>query len=214
MKKIITLVMACLTTIGWAQTTEDLFQRSDVKIRWLGIDFSHVKLIGDFSHFSGVGDKSTFQIKNTYFPAWNKLILNEREKYDVKGMLRKNDIFYDVDMIMALNDKTALEDLEAYNNPGYTIDDIIKFVDAYDMEDKTGIGIVLIAECLNKSETEAFFHFAAINMLTKEVMIHQRLRGDPGGFGIRNYWAGAIHDVMEQIESIHYRTWKSEFAKR
>lgn len=213
MKKTLTLLLLCITTITWSQKAEDLFHSSDVKFSWLGIDFSHVKLIGDFSQFSGLGDKSSYQVKTIYFPAWNKLVVNEREKYDVNGMLRKDNIFYDIDMIMGINEKTPLEDLEAYNSPVYTREDIVKFINAYDTEGKSGIGVVLIAESLNKAEKEAYFHFAAINLSTKEILIHQRLRGEPGGFGIRNYWAGSIHDVMKQIEKIYYRSWRAEYAR-
>jgi hypothetical protein len=208
------LLLLLTGNLVWAQKADDLFRSSDVKISWLGVDFSHVKLIGCFSEFSGIGPKSARDIKYRYFPEWNKLILHEREKYDIVGMLRKDHIFYDVDMIFDLNENTPIEELESYNIPYYTPEDIKGFVNAYNTEGKEGIGIVFIAEALNKADEEAFFHFVALSMTTKEILVHKRMHGDPGGLGMRNYWAGAIHDVMEQIGRNYYRIWRDEYARR
>jgi hypothetical protein len=214
MKRTLTALLLCLTSVAWGQNIQDLFLSNDVRVTWLGIDFSHVKLVGDFSHFAGIGEKSSSQIKNRYFMAWNRLVINERDKYDIKGMLHRNEIFYALDMVDSLNDNTPSFELESYNNPHYTPEDIHKFVSSYDVKDMSGIGVIFIAESLNKAENEAYFHFVAINLSTKEVLLHQRLRGEPGGFGIRNYWAGSIHDVMWQLENIHYRNWKMQSVKR
>jgi hypothetical protein len=204
------LFLLLSTAIGYSQNREDLFKPSDVKISYLGIDFSHVKLIGNFSQFSSAGEKSTVQIRDLYFPKWNKLILAEPEKYDIKGMLRKGDIYYDLNMLMRINSNSALENMESYNTPNYTLDSIKIIIDTYEMEKKDGIGILFIAECLNKNNEEAYFHFVALNMNTKEVLIHERLRGEPRGFGLRNYWAGAIYSIIKDIKKLHYKNWKRE----
>jgi hypothetical protein len=193
-----------------AQTAKDLFEHSKVEVSWLGIDFSHVKLIGEFAQFYSAGDKSVVQIKDIYFPGWNQLVLHESSKYDIRGMLRKDTIKYDIDMVMAINSRAPLEDLESYNNPNYTEKDILNFVSEYSFDQVHGIGVMLIAECLNKNYEEAYFHFVALNLPSKQLLIHERIRGEPGGFGLRNYWAGAIHDVMKSIKNKYYRIWKHD----
>lgn len=213
MKKLLSLILTCLVLTSFAQKAEDLFN-NDVRVTYLGIDYSHVKLIGDFAHFFRFGERSSWQIKHNYFPAWNDLVLNEREKYDVRGMLRRDEIFYDIDMISRLNDSAALDEMEAYSHPHYMPDDITRFVAGYDSLKGSGIGIVFIAESLSKTDDEAYFHFVAFNMSTKEVLIQQRLRGEPGGFGIRNYWANALHDVIRKVQRNYYWNWKQEYAKR
>jgi hypothetical protein len=129
MKKIMLVLCVLISTISFGQTDA-------VRITWLGIDFSQVKLIGDFSQFAGWGHKSSGQIKERYFYSWNALILNERQKYDIKGMTRKSEIFYDIDMIAKLNDSVSLNSLQAYNNPHYTPEDIKQFVSKYDFKNK------------------------------------------------------------------------------
>jgi hypothetical protein len=214
MKQTLILLIVFSAAFAHAQKNHpDFVFAQNTRVSWLGVDFTHVKLIGDFSQFSGIGEKSASQIKNQYFHAWNRLIINERKKYDVAGMLRRDHVFYDVNMIDSLNDDTPLCDIESYNNPDYTFEDISKFVSAYDFKGKTGVGVLLLAESLNKTEMEGYFHFIAIDMATREILIHERIAGEPGGIGIRNYWAGSIFNIMENIEKVYYRNWRGECAK-
>lgn len=210
-KQIITILILIVVLIGESQSAKDLFNSNDVKISWLGVDFSHVKLIGDFSQFSGAGEQSNIQIRDKYFAAWNKLILNEPDKYDIKGMLRKDTIVYDIDMLMKINSTTPLEEMESYNTPNYSRKDIEGFVSLYNTEDKNGIGILFLAESLNKTAKEAYFHFIAIDMKTKKLLIHDRLRGIPKGFGLRNYWAGSIYSLIKKIKKERYNIWMELF---
>ena len=206
-KQFITVLLLFIAVIVDSQTAKDLFSPSNVKISWLGVDFSHVKLIGDFSQFYGAGEKDNSQIRDNYFPAWNRLILVEPDKYDIKGMLRNDSIIYDIEMVTKVNSSTPEEDMESYNTPNYTKKDIETFVSLYDTKDKSGIGILFLAESLNKSMKEAYFHFVAIDMKTKEIIIHERLRGKPKGFGLRNYWAGSIYSVIKEIKNERYKVW-------
>ena len=212
-KKIITILLLVVALIGKSQTAKDLFNPSNVKISWLGIDFSHVKLIGDFSQFNGAGEKSNIQIRDKYFASWNKLIINEPDKYDIKGMLRKDTIYYDIDMIMKINSATPIDEMDSYNTPKYTRKDIEDFISKYDTEGKNGIGILFLAESLNKSLKEAYFHFVAIDMKTKKILIYDRLREKPKGFGLRNYWAGSIYHFIKEIKKERYDIWMEELKE-
>ena len=112
MKQTLILLIVFYAAFAHAQKNHpDFVFTHNTKVSWLGVDFTHVKLIGDFSQFSGIGEKSASQIKNQYFHAWNKLIVNERQKYDVAGMLRQNYVYYDINMIDSLNDNTAVCDI-------------------------------------------------------------------------------------------------------
>ena len=127
-------------------------------------------------------------------------------------MLRRMDIYYDIDMIMELNYRTNPDSLESYNTRKFTGKDIQAFVDHYNLEGKEGIGVLFIAECLNKSYEEAYFHFVAINMKTGEVLFHRRLRGEPSGFGLRNYWANSMYRIIRDIKQYYYFVWKQKIT--
>ncbi len=196
-----------------SQTASDLFYNNDVKVSWLGIDFSHTKLIGAFDQIGGAFEQTPGSVKNEYFPAWNKLIVNEPKKYDVNAMLRKDNVRYDIDMIMKLNALTPVGDIESYNAPDYSADDIKKFVSSYELEGKTGLGVVFISECLNKGKEEAIFHVVVLKLATKEILIHERVVGKPQGFGLRNYWAGSIYSAIKQVRNSSYGEWKARYKK-
>ncbi|HWZ23246.1 MAG TPA: hypothetical protein VNW06_11365 [Cytophagaceae bacterium] len=214
MKKTSAILLAFLLsiTIGYSQTAEDLFKVGP--LRYMGIDYSHVKLIGDFSQFMGTGETTLASIRNTYFPAWNTLFIEEPEKYDLKSMLRKDDIRFDLDMVTALNAKTPFETMEASKTPVYTKDDIQKFIRNYSTKQSEGIAVLFVAESMNKTLNEAYFHFVLIRLSDNEILIHERLRGEPIGMGIRNYWAGALFRVMENIQKNYYPKWKAMYVKQ
>lgn len=204
----LSIIGLAMAFFSHAQTLEDVFGRSDIKITYLGIDFSHVKLIGNFSEFLAAGERNPMEIRNVYFPRWNMVVLDEREKYDLAGMLRKYDIYYDIDMISYLNSRTSPVNLETYNPVRYTEDEVREFVSLYELEGKDGIGIVFIAESLSKSSEEAYFHFVILDMSTGEVLFQRRLRGEPNGFGLRNYWINALHRIINDIKYYYFDEWK------
>lgn len=214
MKKLLVALfaMSSLYAVN-AQSAKDLFSSTETKVTWLGVDLSHIKLIGNFSQFKDAGEANPVEIKEKYFPAWNKLVINEPKKYDVKGMLRRDDLSYDIDQMLELNSKAPAKDMEATNAPNYKQEDIAKFVKEYNLSGKNGIGIAFVAESFNKGAEEAIIHFVAINMSTKEILIYEKFTGKPKGFGIKNYWAGAIFDVMDRIKDKKYKEWKGKYAK-
>ena len=213
MKKLIlfSLLVIASTSI-FAQDVKSLFDR-DTEITWLGVDYSHVKIIGEFAHYFIADSKDAVEIRDLFFPAWNYLIQGERNKYDFRPMLRKREVFYDIGMIMDVNEATNVDSLKAHSSPRYSTKEIEGFVAEYDfssIRNKDGIGILFIAESLDKYSVEAYYHFVAVNMVTGEILLQDRLRGEPHGFGIRNYWAGSFYDVMRQIEDRYYGRWKDK----
>ena len=215
MKKSILLFLALfhLITTGYSQTINDLFVKSPTPIYWLGIDFSHVKLIGEFSQFSEWGEAGAGIIKNRYFPAWNELVIKEYTKYDVGTMFRKENISLKIKTITAINEDASIEEMEDLSDPDYTDADIRAWVSGYNFDVKEGIGILFLAESLNKLREYGKYHVLAINMSTKEVLLHEVIKGKSGGFGLRNYWARSFCEVMNEIRDYRYRDWKKKYGK-
>ena len=205
------LLLLPLASPSKAQNAQDLF-RPEVPVTWLGIDYSHCKLIGNFAEFADAGRKSTWQIRDSYFPKWNAIIMNEPDKYDVRGMLRRGDMGFDLEMVTGINAQTSLGEMEVFSPVIYSDEDIQSFVNHYDFKDKNGIGIVFIAENMNKIVSEAWYHFVAIDMHTGKVILHERLRGQPSGIGLRNYWANSVHSVIRAIQDYYYWEWKKRAA--
>jgi hypothetical protein len=59
---------------------------------------------------------------------------------------------------------------------------------------------------------EGAFFVTFINMNTKEVLFTERMTGEPGGFGLRNYWAGSVYNILKRIKSTEYRSWQKKYS--
>ena len=195
-----------------AQTAADLFKPGSVEFYWLGIDYSHVKIVGGYIQFFGDAGKGGAEVRDAFFPAWNALVLAEPKKYDIAGMIQQSSIKNDIEMITSINAKTKIDDMEASETPNYSEADIERFVSQYNLSGKSGIGVLFIAESLNKLGQVGTFHFVAIRNSDKTVLLQQRFTGKPMGFGVRNYWAGSVYDIIGSIKKTHYKAWKSKYA--
>jgi len=212
MKHLLLLLCLSACNLVFTQTASDLFTKSETKITWLGIDFSHVKLIGSFAQFAEAGQTGPNIIKDKYFDEWNDLILNEYSKYNIGEMLRKEDIALKTSAISKINATTSTEEMESEEEPEYTKEDIEGFIKGYDLGKKEGIGLLLVAESLNKIREEGRYHFVAINLENNEVLLYDFFVTKPGGFGLRNYWAKTYYDVIVSIRDVKYKSWKKTYS--
>ena len=214
MKKTLTLIIAAFSTVlAFGQTAADVVQASDYEFTYLGIDYSHAKFIGDFSQFNGAGEAGVITIKNEYFDRWNNLVVKEQDKYNLRDMLRKENITYSTDVITAVNDETSVEEMEAQSAKEFAQDDVQSFINEYSFEQKEGIGVLFMAEYLNKNAEEGCFHVVIINMETKEILLHERIVAVAGGIGLRNYWARPIYEAIGIVKKKSFKRWKKEHGK-
>jgi hypothetical protein len=181
----------------------DVFTPEKYSFYWLGIDYSHVKMQVELE---------PDEVKNQFFAAWNKLVLDEADKYDIKKMFKLRTIQNELGVITSVNSEANTGDMKSAAAPGYTLSDITHFVNSYPSFGLNGIGILFIAEYLTKKEKAGIYHIVAINLSNNEVLLSEKLRGEPGGAGFRNYWAGSIVHVIEQFEK-EYKDLKIKYSK-
>ena len=216
MKKIVALFcgLTFLTNALNAQSVEDLFQNSPTKITWLGIDYSHVKLIGSFSNFNENTKITPEIIKNDYFVRWNELILKESNKYTIDKMFRKKDINYNIEGVTAINAQTDLTSIVQTTSPNYTEIQLQQFVKNYYFNQSEGIGLMFVAESMNKIREEAIYHILAINLTNNEILLCDKFTTKPGGIGLRNYWASSYLKVIETIRDHKYPAYKKRYVHK
>ncbi len=216
MKKIVALFcgLTFLTNALNAQSVEDLFQNSPTKFTWLGIDYSHVKLIGSFSNFNENTKITPEIIKNDYFVRWNELILKESNKYTIDKMFRKKDINYNIEGVTAINAQTDLTSIVQTASPNYTEIQLQQFVKNYYFNQSEGIGLLFVAESMNKIREEAIYHLLAINLTNNEILLCDKFTTKPGGIGLRNYWASSYLKVIETIRDHKYPAYKKRYVHK
>jgi hypothetical protein len=211
MKFITTCIVSLLTIFsGFSQTVKDIFNPS-TQITWFGIDYSHSKIIGSVGSFGGKSPISAQELRDNYYPAWNHLILDEPEKFNLQRMIHRSSVTKDLTVIKHLNAVTSLDSIEAPVTPYYTPTEIQHFISTYPIEGKTGIGLVFITESMNKISDEAIYHVVFFNIQTKEILLQERLKGASGGIGLRNYWANSYAKVMGYIREDAYYKWQKQY---
>lgn len=163
------------------------------EIVWAGIDFSEAKLIGS------EGFTNPYDVKNRFFNSWNNLILTESDKYNIKEFYKKDKVINDLSVVNERNEMPDPDDLvinESYSFENGTVESIVK---AYDLEKKEeGVGLVYIVESFDKTGVMATINVVFFDIGSKKVLWKEQYHEKPGGFGLRNYWAGAILKVMKR----------------
>jgi hypothetical protein len=180
----------------------DVFMPEKNNFYWLGIDYSHIKIQVELE---------PDVVKNQYFAAWNKLMLDEADKYNIKKMFNLREIQNDISVITSVNAQANTNEMKAEGAPNYSLSNITSFAGSYPSFGLSGIGIVFIAEFISKNEKEGFYHVVAINLANNEVLFSERMRGEPGGMGFRNYWAGSVLEVILKFEK-NYKNLKSKYS--
>ncbi len=174
-----------------AQTIADALKHGS-PIIFFGVDYSRCKGVA-----LGVG---TAEMRDKVFPAINMLLVVEQDKYDVKKALMKSEVIIDLNDVNRINSTLVASNFAYYSSidfKPFVKDTIIKMIQLYDLKDKTGIGLVFIAEYLDKPGTTAVYDLVYFSMPGGNVILWEREFGTPKGFGMRNYWASTIYEILK-----------------
>lgn len=211
MKRIITFCLLLLVSMSAMSQDAQKALTAD-QMTWFGIDYSYVKLIGSFSQFGDAGVLDEDDIRKKYFPAWNNIIVKEESKYDLKGAFRKNEVNYKLAMLEKINAATSnasMVSIEESDRNHLNAEKIASIVAKYPLAKESGIGLVFIAESLDKNIEEGNYYVTFFDIATKKVLMVKRMTGKAGGFGVRNYWARSFYNVIVQSKK-DYKKWLKE----
>jgi hypothetical protein len=208
MRNSLIALLICLLNaniISNAQTVNDIFSASDPKITMCGVDFTHVKIIGE---------NDALTIRNVYFSAINTLLMTEQEKYNLRTALRKGYVEYNLDEVYNHNMNRNIETMLLYSNniPPIPYDTIKQIIKGYKFPEKTGVGLMFIMETMDKPGAVSLMHVVFFNMATKDILMAEKMSGTVGGFGFRNFYARSIYNVINEIRDVKYDQWKRQYA--
>jgi len=158
---------------------------------WFGLNFSKTKLIGTSENFTDIHKISTY-----YFAEWNSLFIREKDKYNLKINYNKefvlNHINFSVKQSLT-NDTNTILSLDPYEIERDTIDMIIK---TYPNVSEANLGLVYIIETLDKLNGIVTAWVVFFDIRTKQILIAEKVKGDVGGFGFRNYYARGFYNIL------------------
>ncbi|MDD3876139.1 MAG: hypothetical protein PHT69_05930 [Bacteroidales bacterium] len=215
MKKIILLltVLSAVSLLKAQNTSREVF--SSEELVWYGLDFSKAKLIGQFDQAVGVAPATGNDIKSQYIPAWNNLIVSEPNKYDLRKTFKKAVVYNDLGVVERSNSSVNEDFIISYNeysfeNPAAIVENIVSGYT--NGEKQEGIGLVFIVETFHKANQEATVYVTFFDIATKNILFSEKMVGKARGIGLRNYWAGAIYNILVAIQKTKFKAWEKTYG--
>lgn len=190
-KQLLLIPLLVFSLFAFKDSTEnDILLASELV--WCGFDFSHVKCIGS------EGFTNPQDVKDRFFDAWNDLVLNESDKYDIKKFYGKDAQINDLSVVSARNEIPEADELVIDEPYAFEEGQLERIIRQYNLsEAQEGLGLVYVVESLNKTEQHAVVNVVFFDIASKNIVWTKKYETKPGGFGLRNYWAAAFRKTME-----------------
>lgn len=204
--KIVVLLFFLSANILLAQDVKSIFDSSNTSMEFLGLDFLQAKLVGvhDFNKSATMQDN--------YFDAWNDLFLSEKQKYDVRRAFVNQEMSFDFSMVKKRHEGLKLAEMVTnYKPESFSKEALQAIINSYDIgESESELGLSFVVHSLNKYQELACFYVVIFNIKTKNILFYEKLSGEAGGFGFRNYWARCVYNILEDIKDYYFKSWKNE----
>lgn len=168
-------------------------------------EFDNVTYYGvDFSHAKAYGANETGEKFKEAFAHINELTITEWSKYDPGKFLDTPIMQQDITATQQANngiDPSKINtNASAVRKETLTPDQLAATVRGYELAEKEGTGLVIVARLLDKSAGKGYFSAVYFDIATREVLSVREMRGKVGGFGLRNFWAGSLYDAMKRAK--------------
>jgi len=181
---------------------------SDQMLVWCGLDYSKVRMIGT----------ADFRQPEYIFPdmllAWNGLFMKEMLP-ELESMAKP--VASDLKAVTDLNAKAGPSQIEREDGtreekvkPTHITEAAIaSAVRAYELKHDRGLGLVFIMDRLVKAQETGCMHVVFFDVATRKVLLSERVCGNAGGIGFRNYWFRPVKETVRKLPKM-YRPIKSK----
>lgn len=189
MKKLTLLLCILLSMSAFAQNKEKLKDISEAT--FYGVDFSKAKVYG--------ASESVYDFKAAFFSI-NQLFITEAKKYNVAKAFKMKIVtnLQEVEQkISAINEKDIMISQDSYKLDAAEISALIK---AFPTEAKEGTGLIFVAELLDKSHNRGHYQVVFFDIATKNIIDSWSVNAKAGGFGLRNFWARSVYQVLKDVK--------------
>jgi hypothetical protein len=206
MKHKIKLLITLLFLIGsqpvFSQLTFKDYFNAETPLTYLGVDFTQAKVNGHIDYDLG-------EMVKWHFANINNLVLNEPKKYDLPKFFHKSEVLTDISFVEAHNKKIDADKLKSSGeDKELTTASLEKLVKGYSFGNKKGMGVMLVVESMDKIKEQGILHIVFVDMNNSKLLFSEKFITKPAGFGVRNYWAKIIYNVMDKIGDSKYKDWK------
>lgn len=188
--KIAFQTLALFFVLGLRSNAQDKEKAmNEPSVTWYGIDYT-------LARFTSIAEDPELFVKQ-YFNAINRLVPDEPEKYDLGKYFDKEETAINLDQVTARN--AAIDPATLLISEPYEIgpEDVQALIGSYDTSGQSGMGLIFVAENLNKEAETGSYYVCFFDTGTKNIVDARRITGKAAGFGVRNYWAGSVYNVMK-----------------
>ena len=158
---------------------------------FFGVDFSLAKVYG--------AEESPGDFVEA-FDRINNLFVSEAKKYNPDKAFKSKNMALSLTMVHDMIEDIDMKELIVDSNDYHlTREEIERQVKKYKTGDAQGIGAILIADMLDKSNNSATYQAVVFDIRTKEVISVREVSGKAKGFGLRNFWARSVLESMDRL---------------
>ena len=159
-------------------------------VKFFGVDFSEVKVFGA---------KETPAEFLQAFEDINNLIFEQPDRYNFEKLFNRKVSEVSVKAVNFVIDYIDREELKTEDS-SYVLDDktIVEIIKFLPVDKEDGIGAVMIAEIFNRTEWSASYIVVYFSLDNKDILGSFRVVGKASGFGLRNFWASTISNIIRR----------------
>ena len=175
------------------------------EILWVGINFSKAKFTRKDFNF-------TQEIMQHYFHEWNKLILNDQKKYDIRMSFRKPVMKYDLSAVTKLNKTVKINDIMSRYigiKDVLTDEQMCQYVTGLTLPSSMKYALMFVVESFDTSVKTAAIGVVLVATETQEVVLCEKFLKKPAGIGTRNYWARTFYNVFYDVQTNAFMRWEN-----
>lgn len=161
-------------------------------ITYFGVDLSEMKLTNPEKY--GKEEKL-----NLYIEAWEEGVYNKIKNIKFKNLFKKTkrDFKFKESLFCTseLNDNKSSPWISNYKYE-MSIEDIVKKVKSYELDEDKGLGFVMIVENFNKIDVKTSVYYTFFDINTREIIWSIRIIMNPTGVTMTGFWSGGIKDTF------------------
>ena len=175
------------------------------EILWLGIDFTLAK-------FTRKGFETSQEQLRSYLNEWNRLIISDQKKYDIRMSFRKPIMSYDLARVTKANKSVRLNSILCENisiDAVHTDEQICAYVRGLDTPQTHRFALLFIVESFDTNSKTGAVWVVILDTGTHEPVLCEKFLKVPSGFGTKNYWGRIFYNLLYDIRSYAYYRWES-----
>lgn len=157
-----------------------------------GVDFAQTKVFGASESISDF---------TTAFVGINNLLYGEAEKYDFSKVLGTTNFELHHEVMIDRIQQSDFSNLRA-RGQAVPVLNVPQIIASYRLPHTEGVGFVLIARLLNKTEDRGSYYAVLFDVATRKVLLQTEITTKSRGFGLRNFWAFTVYNATKQLRMV------------